>query len=71
MKKNDNKDFVKKCMEIRIEGMSSVYTCNPFSDRFGLPLPNIMFQFLPVFSINFNSALSVSIFSIHVFRFQL
>ena len=51
---------MKKCMEVRIEGggllkdmLLSVYS--PFSGRVGLPLHNILSQFIPVmgvFSIN-------------------
>ena len=47
----DDDDWVKKCMEIRIEGggllkdlLLSIYS--PFSDRVGLPLHNIMSPFL-------------------------
>ena len=56
MKRKDDDDWVKKCMEIRIEGggllkdlLLSIYSS--FSDRVGLPLHNILFQFLPVMDV--------------------
>ena len=56
MKKKDDEDWTKKCMEIRIEGggllkdlLLSVYS--PFSDRVGLPLHNILSPFLPVMDV--------------------
>ena len=57
----DDYDWVKKCMEIIIEGggllkdlLLSIY--GPFSDRVGLPIHNIISPFHPVIdviSINF------------------